>query len=147
MIGIGYERLALSELIERLREQGTTLVVDVRLNAISRKPGFSKRALAAGLEEAGIRYVHDPRLGNPKPNRAGYAELGSPAGLAARAHFRELLGREPSAEGVRDLARLAERETVAVLCYEADGARCHREQVIAAVADARTSPSADPPAS
>ena len=74
MIGIGYEGLALSDLIERLREQGATVVDDVRLNAISRKPGFSKRALAAVLEEAGIRYVHDPRLGNPKPNRAGYAE-------------------------------------------------------------------------
>ena len=59
MIGIGYEGLPLHSLVEQLQADGVEVVVDVRLNAISRKVGYSKRALAAALEAAGIRYVHD----------------------------------------------------------------------------------------
>lgn len=139
MIGIGYEGLQLPDLIERLRDEGVSVLVDIRLNAISRKAGYSKRALSAALEAAGIRYLHDPRLGNPKENRAGYAEAGSHDGTAAREHFRELLDSEPGAQGIRELANLLEQETVAVLCYEADEAHCHREQVIAAVRESQHS--------
>lgn len=139
MIGIGYEGLTLDSLIERLRPEGIEVLVDVRLNAISRKAGFSKRALAAAVEAAGIRYVHDPRLGNPKENRAAYADATSPEGTAARQLFRSLLRAGSGVEGVDDLAKLAEQHPVAVLCYEADEAHCHREQVMAAVREVQRS--------
>jgi len=139
MIGIGYQGLQLSDLIDRLHSDGVEVVVDVRLNAISRKAGYSKRALAAALEAAGIRYLHDPRLGNPKDNRAAYADAASPDGTAARERFRELLNDGAGAEGVRDLASLVDREPVALLCYEADETQCHRQQVMAALREARQS--------
>lgn len=139
MIGIGYQGLQLSDLIERLQADEVTVLVDIRLNAISRKVGYSKRALAAAVEAAGIRYVHDPRLGNPRENRAGFAESAPADGLAARQRFRSLLEDTAGAEGVRDLALLVEQEMVAVLCYESDESHCHREQVIAAVREARGS--------
>ena len=48
----------------------------------SRKPGFSKRQLAAGLDEQGIAYVHLQGLGTPKPGRdavrAGHPERMEP---------------------------------------------------------------------
>lgn len=139
VIGVGYEGLQLPDLMDQLRQHGTTVLVDVRLNAISRKAGFSKRALSAALDSAGIRYVHDPRLGNPKPNRAGYADTDSPEGVTAREQFRQLLASEPGTDGLRDLVELVDAEAVAVFCYEADERHCHREQIIAAMRELRPS--------
>ena len=107
-----------------------TQVVDVRLNPISRKTGFSKAALSRALAEAGIGYRHRPALGNPKDNRAGFS--GGPAELArARATFARRM-REPAAtEAMEEIAGLARDAVVAVLCFEADQARCHRDVVLA----------------
>ena len=71
-LGIGYEGLSLDAFVERLVREGIAVVADVRLTPLSRKPGFSKRALTEGLAQHGIRYVHLPSLGNPKWNRAGF---------------------------------------------------------------------------
>ena len=79
MIGIGYEGCDLAEFIERLRLSSVTLLVDVRLNPISRKRGFSKTALSGALADAGIAYDHMRSLGNPKWNRPGFG--GDPAEL------------------------------------------------------------------
>ncbi|MBX3194731.1 MAG: DUF488 domain-containing protein [Microbacteriaceae bacterium] len=140
MIGIGYEGLTVGRLIECLLAEGVDVLVDVRLNAISRKAGFSKRALSAALANAGIEYIHDPQLGNPKDNRAGYSEVGTNAGIAARDRFREILGADEGSDAVNRLARCLDDHTVAVLCFEADERNCHREQVIGAVLEARKSP-------
>lgn len=134
VIGIGYEGLIVDQLVARLQAEGVEVLVDVRMTPLSRKPGFSKRALSEALSVAGIRYLHDRRLGNPKDNRAAYADASSEAGATARARYRELITSGDGADAVRDLAALAEEHTVAVLCFEADQAHCHREQVIAAAA-------------
>ena len=139
MFGIGYEGLSLDGLIAKLRLRDADVLVDIRLNALSRKQGYSKRALGAALEAAGITYLHEPRLGNPRENRAGYAETSTPAGEAARDQFRELLSSPDAAAAIREVADLAETHTVALLCYEADETHCHREQVLAAVREARQS--------
>jgi uncharacterized protein (DUF488 family) len=139
MIGIGYEGLSVEELINRLRAERVNVLVDVRLTPLSRKRGFSKRGLAEALRAVGIRYVHDRRLGNPKDNRAAYADATTMDGLAARDRFRQLLGEAEGAAGVRELADLVEHESVALLCFEADEAHCHREQVMSAVREARQS--------
>ena len=61
LYGVGYGGMLLKELIEQLVKVGVRVLVDVRLHAMSRKPGFSKCRFVAALEGAGIRYVHDPR--------------------------------------------------------------------------------------
>jgi uncharacterized protein (DUF488 family) len=139
VIGVGYRGLNLDELIERLTAESIAVLVDIRLTPLSRKPGLSKRALSEALSAAGIRYVHDRRLGNPKENRPSYADTTSPAGIAARASYREIIGQGDGAEAVRELASLADHHAVAVLCFEADESHCHREQVLAAVAEVRSS--------
>ena len=48
---------------------GVKLLVDVRAVAASRRPGFSKNQLAAGLDERGISYLHLRGLGTPKDGR------------------------------------------------------------------------------
>ena len=58
-----------ASLVATLREAGVQRLVDVRKFPSSRRRGFSKTALAAALDAAGIEYVHARALGNPKPNR------------------------------------------------------------------------------
>lgn len=137
--GTGYEGRTLDEFVKDLRNQAVTHVVDVRLNAISRKAGFSKRALAAGLEAVGIGYSHFPELGNARENRAGYAETDGVVAITARDTFRAHLASDEAQGRIHELLNLAHTESVAVFCYEAQDRRCHREQVIDAVWDARIS--------
>ena len=42
---VGYEGLTLEQLLRRLGESHVTTLVDVRMTAASRRPGFSKRRL------------------------------------------------------------------------------------------------------
>ena len=62
LISIGYEGRNLDALIEQLKVSNVNTLVDVRLNAISRKPGLSKRRLAEALRAEGIRYLHSRDL-------------------------------------------------------------------------------------
>src|SRR5690606_38963018 len=50
LVSVGYEGREASELIDHLRSLDVSVVVDVRLNAISRKRGLSKTALREALE-------------------------------------------------------------------------------------------------
>ena len=51
---IGYEGATQAELIAALQAAGVQLLADIRAVPLSRRPGFSKNILAAGLREAGI---------------------------------------------------------------------------------------------
>ncbi|PVE62153.1 DUF488 domain-containing protein [Microbacterium testaceum] len=132
--GVGYEGKTLEALIKDLQALGITTLVDVRLNAISRKRGFSKRALGAALEEAGISYQHRRELGNPRENRAGFAEESrTDAGRAARERYTDSLSGAGAASAIDELAELAGRERIALLCFEASELHCHRRETLAAI--------------
>jgi uncharacterized protein (DUF488 family) len=115
-------------LIDTLRRLHVSTVVDVRMHAISRKPGLSKTALSLHLAKADIGYVHLPALGNPKDNRTDY-RLGLPA---ARRRFRHRLKNPTAQAALKEAAELASQGVVALLCFEARHDTCHR----ACVADA-----------
>lgn len=132
--GIGYEGLTIDAFVSKLRVRGTKTLIDVRLNAISRKKGFSKRALSEALAASGIEYVHMPMLGNQRDNRAGYGELDSAAAAEARTRFAETLGSEVALSALEKLAELARAGDAVVFCYEQDERHCHRAQVIEGVA-------------
>ena len=55
---IGYEKSTPDALMKELKRAKVSLLVDTRAVAASRKPGFSKRQLAATLDENGIAYLH-----------------------------------------------------------------------------------------
>jgi uncharacterized protein (DUF488 family) len=133
VVSIGYEGREADELVAELAARGVGTVVDVRLNPVSRKRGFSKRQLAARLESAGIDYVHLPALGNPRDNRAAF-RAGDPD---ARARFRRRLEEAEAVAALDELARLADAGVVAVLCLEADHDECHRSAVVDALAARR----------
>ena len=125
IVTIGYEGRTLEDFISTLKVQSVDVLVDVRLNAISRKAGFSKTALSAAAVAAGIEYRHEPLLGNPISNRDGYR-----AGhKRARTNYRNRLANGSSAT-VDALIELAKRQRVAVLCVERDHAICHRDELV-----------------
>jgi len=66
---IGYEQTPAKAVLDELEQAGVKLLVDVRAVASSRRPGFSKNQLAAGLDERGIYYLHLRGLGTPKTGR------------------------------------------------------------------------------
>jgi uncharacterized protein (DUF488 family) len=127
---IGYEGATQAELIAALQAAGVERVIDVRAVPLSRKPGFSKNVLAAGLAEAGIDYVHLKALGTPPAGREA-ARKGK-IDLFARIYAAQLETPEAAAEAGQMIA-LAEERPSALLCFERDPDHCHRTPLRVAV--------------
>jgi len=123
---IGYEGTTIDAVLAALRAAGVTLLLDVRAVAASRKPGFSKRQLAAGLDAVGIGYVHLQGLGTPKPGRdavrSGHPERMVPIFLA------HMQGDRAQAE-LAQAVELARGARACLLCFERDHMTCHRRLV------------------
>lgn len=128
---IGYEKATVPEVIGALTAAGVELVIDVRAITSSRKPGFSKNALAAELAEAGIGYRHLRALGTPKPGRDA-AHHGDVATMHS-IYDKQLQLPEAQAEAAIMRALAAEKKA-ALLCYERDPAGCHRTFLLQAAA-------------
>jgi uncharacterized protein (DUF488 family) len=126
LVSIGYEGRTIHELVHELQNLHVEVLVDVRLNPLSRKPGLSKRKLAEHLGAAGIDYLHFKALGNPKHNREPFWEGRVAEGCR---FFEGLLGSPESRTALDMIAELAASRTVAVLCFERDHDRCHRQVV------------------
>lgn len=136
LTGAGYEGQEIGAFVMELADRGVTRLVDVRLTPISRKPGFSKTALREALTDVGIAYEHRRELGNPKDNRPGFAGTEHELSNAKRAYANRLATPEAQA-ALAQLRDYAEQEHVALLCFEADEHRCHREVVLRELAAQR----------
>jgi len=128
---VGYQGATVHTFLDALRAAGVELLVDVRAVASSRRPGFSKSALAANLKGAGIEYLHLRDLGTPAPGRAA-----ARAGRHAEMHriFRAHLGTPDARAALDALADIVHTgRRVCLLCFEADAAHCHRSLVAEAL--------------
>jgi uncharacterized protein (DUF488 family) len=126
LLTIGYERCTIDGVLTTLKQASVVLLIDVRAVAASRKPGFSKRQLAAGLDEAGIGYMHLQRLGTPKPGRdavrSGHPERMIPI---FNAHMET-----PEAQlALAEAKAIALEGRCCLLCFERDHRHCHRHLV------------------
>jgi len=129
---IGYEQSTATAFFDAVTHAKVGLVVDVRAVAASRRPGFSKRQLAAGLDQHGVGYVHLQKLGTPKEGR-----------LAARSGhaddmlriFEQHLAKPEAQHELEELTALAKASLarsgrpLCLLCYERDPANCHRQRL------------------
>jgi uncharacterized protein (DUF488 family) len=123
---IGYEKAVLGDLLATLAQAGVATLLDVRDRPISRRPGFSKRQLAAAVEDAGMRYVHLQALGTPPEGR-----------LAGRRRewdrfwgiVEEKLARPEAEVALEEAAEIAAAAPSCLLCYEAGWRSCHRRRV------------------
>jgi uncharacterized protein (DUF488 family) len=128
---IGYEQAKPAAVLDELTRAKVDTLVDVRAVAASRRPGFSKRQLAAALDEAGIAYVHLQKLGTPAEGRQA-ARAGDRATLW-RIYDKHIAKPEPQA-ALDELVSLIKSGTrVALLCYCRDPDTCHRSRIVANV--------------
>lgn len=120
---IGYERVGQIDFVAALKAAKIKTLVDVREVANSRRAGFSKKSLAAALDEAGIAYIHMKSLGTPKLGREA-ARRGDTKTMA-RIYEAKLV--EPEAQlGLAETAALAKRGRTCIMCLEHDWRDCHR---------------------
>lgn len=123
---IGYEKASLEDFIQSLKGAQVDVLVDIRERAQSRRPGFSKTALSASVELAGIEYLHFRELGDPREGR-----LAARAGDYGRfrAIFARVMATDAAKEAIEVIARLATARNICLLCYECDHEHCHRSIV------------------
>jgi uncharacterized protein (DUF488 family) len=134
LLTIGYEGCTIDSVLGVLRQAKVGLLIDVRAVPMSRKPGFSKRQLAAGLDELGIRYLHLQGLGTPKPGRDA-ARAGHPDRMAAI--FREHMHSDRAQAELAQAKLLARENRACLLCFERDPLQCHRH-IVAEMISAET---------
>jgi len=123
---IGYEKAVLRDVLATLAQAGVATLLDVRDRPISRRPGFSKRQLAAAIEDAGMRYFHLQALGTPPEGR-----------LAGRRRewdrfwgiVEEKLARPEAELALQQAAEIAQAAPSCLLCNEAGWQSCHRRRV------------------
>lgn len=131
-----------SKLVEALKAEGITRLVDVRINPCSSnlEPGhrygpkpWNLQAGASGirdlLREAGIAYEWLVELGNPQRQDPSMAVL--------KAHLADSEEGWPVHRGLERLAAIVRRpgEVAAILCACAEAASCHRTVVAHALSE------------
>ncbi|MEM3401757.1 MAG: DUF488 domain-containing protein [Candidatus Hadarchaeales archaeon] len=103
----------MKDFINILKHFQIELVVDVRRWPASKKfPRFNKKNLQAKLKKASIDYIHFPELG-------GYRK----GGYAAFAQTKEF------ENAIRELLKIVDDRTVALLCAEMLWFKCHRRYI------------------
>jgi len=128
---IGYEQAKPTAVLSELKRAKVQLLVDTRAVAASRRPGFSKRQLAAALDEAKIGYIHLQKLGTPAEGRAA-ARSGDIDALwrIYDKHIKTKLAQDELGELI---ALIKSGKRIALLCYCRDPKTCHRSRVVANV--------------
>jgi uncharacterized protein (DUF488 family) len=131
---IGYEQTPPKAVLDELENAGVKLLVDVRAVTSSRRPGFSKNQLAAGLDERGISYLHLRALGTPKNGRE--AARSGKVDLLHKIYLAHLKTPEAKEE-LDELSALVKKSgrPVCLLCYERDHTHCHRQWIAEIIQD------------
>ena len=130
ILTIGYQQATQAAVLSALREAGVEVLADVRARPLSRKPGFSKTALKAAVEEAGMAYRHFRDVGTPPEGRE-----------AARRGDRETLAQVYAGQlelpealaAMAELRALALEKRTCLLCYCREADKCHRSLLIKAL--------------
>jgi uncharacterized protein (DUF488 family) len=130
---IGYEQTPAKAVLDELGRTGVKLLVDVRAVASSRRPGFSKSQLAAGLNERGISYLHLRALGTPKEGRE--AARSGKFDTLHRIYAAHLKTPRASEELDQLSALVRKSGPVCILCYERDHLHCHRQWISEIIED------------
>ena len=126
---IGHSNHDMETFLALLRQHGLGTLVDVRSAPYSRyAPHFSRGALTALLDDAGIRYVWaGDALGGRPDDPACYRD-----GIVRKENidYRAMARRTPYQDGVQQLLVHAAGGPIVVMCSEEDPRRCHRHHLI-----------------
>jgi uncharacterized protein (DUF488 family) len=122
---VGYQSHTIRTLVNLLSTNGICVLVDVRQNPVSRKPGFSRNSLEKTLPQVGIAYLHYPSLGTPTRIRKLYFRTGN--ALAALKEYEEHLRRRRGC--LQSLLNRVAPRKFCLLCLESDYTVCHRSVI------------------
>jgi uncharacterized protein (DUF488 family) len=123
---VGYEGLMVDGLMDRLLRAGVERLIDVRCNPVARRYGFHKSTLERVSANLGIEYVHMPDLGVPSDRRR---DLGDPKSYAKLFEWYASELRKCKQTAVAQAIALVKSKPSALMCTEADPARCHRTRL------------------
>jgi uncharacterized protein (DUF488 family) len=125
ILTIGHSTHELEAFIDLLRGQDVEALADVRRYPSSRRmPWFGEERLAAGVDGAGIRYLHLPELGGRRGPLPGSPNGGWRVGQFQG--YADHMASNEFAAGLRELEVLARERRTAAMCAEAPWWRCHR---------------------
>lgn len=126
---VGHSTRAVDELVEMLRNNDVTRLVDVRRFPYSRKfPQFNGMTIAETLPPD-IAYQQIPKLGGRRHTPQGVHSPNGAWRVKAFRDYADYMATDDFREGLGELLRLAERETPAIMCSEALPWRCHRRLI------------------
>ncbi|HVV60840.1 MAG TPA: DUF488 domain-containing protein [Pseudolabrys sp.] len=128
---IGYEQAKPAAVLDEIAGAKIDVLVDTRAVAASRRPGFSKRQLAAALDEKGVAYIHLQKLGTPAEGREA-ARAGDYDTLW-QIFDKHIKGAPAQAELGELVALVKSGKRICLLCYCRDPAHCHRSRISALV--------------
>jgi uncharacterized protein (DUF488 family) len=128
VLTIGHSTRTLDDFIQLLKENGVTMVIDVRTVPRSRyNPQFKQQTLSAALSTADISYRHMSGLGglrHPRPD-----SLNEGWHNASFRGFADYMQTTEFKENMKTLVSLAKSEVLALMCAEAVPWRCHRSLI------------------
>lgn len=128
---VGYEGRSLEHYLNILIRNGINLLVDVRNNPVSMKPGFSKRQLERICRNLDIEYRHFPEVGIVAGLRKGLKAQDDYDELFV-AYRRTILPTTlPTQREILNL--LQQYRRIALTCFEAESQRCHRRHLAEAI--------------
>jgi uncharacterized protein (DUF488 family) len=122
---IGYQCHTVSSIISILHANHVDVLIDVRQNPVSRKPGFSKNSLSTKVNLSGIDYVHFPCLGTPPSIRRLYCQSGK-IELALKQYEKYL---ESKTACLQSLVDSVSGRRCCLLCLESCYTDCHRSVI------------------
>ncbi|MBD3371447.1 MAG: DUF488 family protein [Candidatus Coatesbacteria bacterium] len=120
---IGYQGRSLDDFLALLEREEISCIVDVRKNAISRKPGFSKTKLKDALKNKDISYIHIGSLGIESKYRKNLTAKKDYLSLFK--YYKHNILPQQQKE-ITNLIQMAQKKRLALLCYEYDPDICHR---------------------
>lgn len=120
---VGYEKLAVEELLDLLLRSGMQVLVDVRRNPLSRRYGFHGSTLRRLCGYVGVEYAHFPALGIASEERRDLSGVSSYEKL-----FQQYEATTLKDEGskIDEVVKFMRTRAAAVMCAEADPCMCHR---------------------
>lgn len=133
LASIGYEGRSIENYFNALIKSGIRVLCDVRKNPISRKYGFSRSILCNLCEGCGIEYRHYPQFGIPSWERQNLKCQADYDSLFARYEKAVLPTVQRELDEISGMVKSG--SGVALTCFEANPAQCHRTRVLHAIAN------------
>ncbi|MFG2076281.1 Protein of unknown function, DUF488 [Nonomuraea maritima] len=135
---VGHSTREFGEVLEMLRGNDITCLVDVRSYPSSRRfPQWNQQAIIEALPpDIGYRWI--PELGGRRHTPAGVPSVNSGWRVEAFRAYADHMDSDAFRAGLDELLRLAGHERPAIMCSEAVPWRCHRRLIADALIVAGT---------